>query len=101
MKAEGLAGQFAGRQRAGVGQRAVGLALDVALLLPFGVVAEGSDVHGVLHPLDNLRKYKELDGTFIKVLSLIRNVPISFKYKPLSFSLFVKYSISAVLKSAS
>lgn len=56
MQAEGLSRQLSGGQRAGVGQRAVGLALDVALLLPLGVVPQGRHVNGVLHPLDNLLK---------------------------------------------
>ncbi len=55
VKAESLSGQFSGGEWASVGQGAVGLGLDVALVLPLGVVAKGGHVDGVLHPLDNLK----------------------------------------------
>ena len=53
---EGLARKLAGVERAGVGQRAVGLALDVTLLLPLGEVTQGGELSWVLHPLDDLQK---------------------------------------------
>ena len=49
-----------GGKRAGVGQRAVGLALDVTLLLPLGEVTQGSQLGGVLHPLDDLEEKQNL-----------------------------------------
>ena len=55
MKTERLSRQFSGGEGASVGQRAVGLGLDVALVLPLGVVAKGGYVDGVLHPLNNLK----------------------------------------------
>ncbi len=55
VKAERLSGQFSGGEGASVGQGAVGQGFDVALILPLGVVAEGGDVDGILHPLDNLK----------------------------------------------
>ena len=55
VESEGLAGQLAGVERARVGQGTESLALDITLLLPLGVVAEGVDVHRVLHPLDHLK----------------------------------------------
>lgn len=56
---ESLAGQLAGIQRTGVGQGAVGLALDVALLLPLLEVAERVELSRVLHPLDDLEHRHE------------------------------------------
>ena len=68
VQAEGLSRQLSGGQRAGVGQRAVGLALDVALLLPLGVIAESRHVDGVLHPLDHLKQtnHVTLDTTVLE-----------------------------------
>ena len=60
-----LPGQLAGGQGAGVGQRAVGLTLHVALLLPLAEVSQGGHLSGVLHPLDNL-----LDGTLDILLDI-------------------------------
>lgn len=56
---ESFAGQFSGVQRAGVGQRAEGLALDVALLLPLLEVAQRVELGRVLHPLDDLQHRDE------------------------------------------
>lgn len=55
-QSQGLSGQLPGGQGASVGQRAEGLSLDVALLLPLLEVAQRRQLGGVLHPLDNLRK---------------------------------------------
>ncbi len=55
VKAKRLSGQFSGGEGASVGQGAVRLGFNVALVLPLGVVAEGGDVDGILHPLDNLK----------------------------------------------
>jgi hypothetical protein len=63
VQAEGLSGQLSRGQGAGVWQRAVGLTLHIAFVLPFGVITEGSDVHGVLHPLDNLKLGNKVDIT--------------------------------------
>lgn len=52
---QGLSGQFSGGQRARVGQGAIGLALHVALLLPFGVIPQRINVHWILHPLNDLK----------------------------------------------
>lgn len=52
---QGLAGQLAGCQRACVGQRAVGLSLNIALLLPFLEVTQRVELCGILHPLDDLQ----------------------------------------------
>ena len=46
--------KLSGVEGASVWQRAVGLALVVALLLPLGEVPKASQLSGVLHPLDNL-----------------------------------------------
>lgn len=54
-EAQSLAGQLARGQRAGVGQGAVGLALDVAFLLPFLEVAQRIELCGILHPLNDLQ----------------------------------------------
>ena len=61
MESEGLSGQLAGVQGAGVGQGAVGLALDVTLLLPLGEVTESGQLSGVLHPLDDLEHGHKVD----------------------------------------
>ena len=50
----GEARQLPGAKGAGVGQGTVGLALNIALVLPLGEVPEGGHLRGVLHPLDNL-----------------------------------------------
>ena len=65
VQAVGEAGELAGAQRARVGQRAVGLTLHVALLLPLAEVSQGGHLSGVLHPLDNL-----LDGTLDILLDI-------------------------------
>ena len=51
---QGLSRQLAGAQRARVGQGAVGLALDVALVLPLAEIPQCSKLSWVLHPLDHL-----------------------------------------------
>lgn len=51
-------GQLAGFQRAGVGQRAVRLALNVTLLLPLLEVSQRRQLGGVLHPLYHLVEAK-------------------------------------------
>jgi len=61
VETEGFSGQFPGVQGAGVGQVAVRLALDVTLALPLGEVAQGGDLGGVLHPLDNLQHGDKVD----------------------------------------
>ena len=52
---QGLPGQLPRVERAGVGERAVGLALHITLLLPLSEVAQGRQLGRVLHPLDDLR----------------------------------------------
>lgn len=61
VQADGLAGQLPGGQGAGVGQRAEGLSLDVALLLPGGEVPDGGELRGGLHPLQDLSHGHEVD----------------------------------------
>ena len=50
-----------GGESASVGQRAEGLALDVAFLFPFLEVSETGQFGGVLHPLDDLEHGDEVD----------------------------------------
>ena len=54
MQPQGLSRQLPGAQRARVGQGAVGLALDVALVLPLAEIPQCSKLSWVLHPLDHL-----------------------------------------------
>ena len=54
VKPQSFPGQFPGAQWAGVGKGAVGLALDVALVLPLAEVPQCSKLSWVLHPLDHL-----------------------------------------------
>ena len=54
MQPQGLAGQLAGAQGAGVGEGAVGLALDIAFFLPFRELSNCRDLSGVLYPLNYL-----------------------------------------------
>ncbi len=61
METQRLSGQLPRRQWARVGQRAVGLTLHVALLLPLGEVAQRRQFRGVLHPLDDLKHCDEVD----------------------------------------
>ncbi len=71
-----LSGELPSRQRARIGQRAVGLALNVALLLPLRVVPQRVDVHGVLHPLNHLQKHmkgeREMSFGFVTTQLAIR-----------------------------
>ena len=60
VKTESFAGKLSGVEGASVGQRAVGLTLVVALLLPLGEVAEAGQLGGVLHPLNDLFKLKKI-----------------------------------------
>ena len=59
-----LPGQLAGGQGAGVGQRAVGLPLHSALLLPVGEIPQSLAACRILDPLQNL----ELEYTYKSVL---------------------------------
>ena len=61
VKPQSFPGQFPGAQWAGVGKGAVGLALDVALVLPFAKVPQCGKLSWVLHPLDNLANRKIRD----------------------------------------
>jgi len=58
---QGLPGQLASAQRARVGEGAVGLALDVALVLPLAEVPQCSKLSWVLHPLDHLQHCDKVD----------------------------------------
>lgn len=58
---QGFTGQFAGGERAGVREGAVGLSLDVTLFLPLLEVSEGVEFGRVLHPLDDLEHGDEED----------------------------------------
>ena len=56
MQPQGLSRQLSSAQGAGVGEGAVGLALDVALVLPLAEVPQCGKLSWVLHPLDHLAK---------------------------------------------
>lgn len=53
---DGLSRQLPGRQRTCVGQRTVGLSLDVTFLFPFLEVSQRGQFCWILHPLDNLER---------------------------------------------
>lgn len=61
VQTEGFAGEFPRVEGARVGQGAVRLTLDVAFFLPFGEVSEGSQLGGILHPLNNLKHGDKVD----------------------------------------
>jgi len=61
MQSQCLAWKFSSGKRAGVGQRAVRLALDIALLLPLLEIPQGVCIRWLLHPLDHLIFCEEVD----------------------------------------
>ena len=61
VESQGLAGQLPRGHGAGVGQRAEGLAVGIAGLLPLLEVPDGVDGDGVLHPLDGLHMVDKVD----------------------------------------
>ena len=68
--------KLTGCQGASVGQRAIRLALVVALLLPLGEVTKAGQLGGVLHPLDDLRMKIRQDNYRIK-FTLIGKIELS------------------------
>lgn len=61
VKPEGFSGEFSCVQGARVRQRAVGLALNITILLPFTEISERCQVSGLLHPLNNLEHGNKVD----------------------------------------
>lgn len=61
VESKSFSGKFSRRQRARIRQGAVSLTLDVALFFPLGKVAEGSQLGGILHPLNDLQHGDEIN----------------------------------------
>lgn len=67
-KTQGFAGQLASGQRASIGQRAVGLTLNVAFFFPFLEISKWCQFSWILHPLDDLWKTQCFNQPFNTII---------------------------------